>query len=151
VAVSIPTRIDDRTVLDYLLLAEAAGSRERPFVRNRILSAALMVAWKANKPATAEACRRSIIAQNPGHLLNHWTNVADAVVDDEFIHLAEAMGRKYPLERVEQLLRNLGIERAIAIERSGGSGELVAQILQTDRTTLAEDWPGGKSEPGKAT
>lgn len=142
---NLPTRIDDRTVLDYLLLAEAAGTRERPFVRNRILSAALMVAWKANKPATAEACRRSIIAQNPGHLLNHWTNVADAVVDHEFILLAEAMARKYPIERVEQLLRTLGIELTSAVERSGGMVHLVAGILRSDRTALAGDWPSVRS------
>lgn len=142
---NLPTRVDDRTVLDYLLLAEAAGTRERPFVRNRILSAALMVAWKANKPATAEACRRSIIAQNPGHLLNHWANVADAVVDDEFILLAEAMGRKYPVERVEQLLQTLGIERTSAIDRSGSKEALVAQILQIDPASIACDWPANGS------
>lgn len=101
----------------YLHLARASAQRRRPSVCDRFLVLAACVAQRIGLSRIAETCRQRVLAHNPHHLIGHWPSVADALEDPDFLVFLRRLQRRYPLERAERLLENLGIcyerERAV--------------------------------------
>ncbi len=95
----------------YLHLAAASERRQRPHVRDRLLVIAAMIAARMELPRVAAYCRQKILLHNPQHLIGRWSRVEQALEDSDFQHLLRNIQRRYPQEKAERLLDNLGIER----------------------------------------
>lgn len=93
----------------YLHLARAAAQRQRPLVRDRLLFLAAAISADLRLPAVAACCRAKVLENNPGHLLKRWNTIDEASDHDDFIALRRQLVKKYPPERVEQLMQSLRI------------------------------------------
>lgn len=96
----------------YLHLARASQQRNRPHVRDRLLVLAGVIAQRMELSSVAAYCRKLILEHNPGHLVGRWPNLESALADSDFLHLLRQLQRRYPQERAEQLLENLGVQQA---------------------------------------
>jgi hypothetical protein len=113
----------------YLHLAAASERRQRPHVRDRLLVIAAMIAAKMELRRISAYCRQKILSHNPRHLIGRWPQVEDAIEDPDFQHLLRSLQRRYPQERAERLLANLGIERGREREAYYSDEEYAASLL----------------------
>lgn len=95
----------------YLHLARASELRRRPHVHDRLLVLAGVVAARMPLPRIAAYCRHKVLEHNPRHAVGHWPRLVEALDDPDFQPLLRTLQRRYPLEKAESLLANLGIER----------------------------------------
>lgn len=93
----------------YVQLARVSGMRGRPYVQDRLLVCAAIIASQAECPRTAMLCRERILQHNPQHWFGRFVSVEDALADDETIGLVRQAQRRYPPERAEQLYDRLGL------------------------------------------
>jgi hypothetical protein len=93
----------------YLHLARAAAQRKRPLVRDRLLFLAAAIAADLRLPTVAACCRARVLENNPGHLLKHWNTVEEGSESYDFVALRRQLVKRYPPERVEQLMQSLQI------------------------------------------
>jgi hypothetical protein len=113
----------------YLHLAQASRKRNRPHVRDRLLVLAGVIAARMNLPEVSAYCRMQVLAHNPGHLIGRWPDLTAALGDSDFLHLLRQLQRRYPQEKAEQLLANLGVQRARERETYFTDEEYAAAIL----------------------
>ena len=113
----------------YLHLAEASQRRQRPHVRDRMLLIAAMIAARMQLPRISAYCRREILIHNPRHLIGRWPQVEDAIQHPDFLHLLKSVQRRYPQEKAERLLDNLGIERGRERDTYYSDEEYAAALL----------------------
>jgi hypothetical protein len=95
----------------YLHLARASELRRRPHVHDRLLVLAGVVAARMPLPRIAAYCRHKVLEHNPRHAVGRWPRLAEALEDPDFQSLLRTLQRRYPLEKAESLLANLGLER----------------------------------------
>ncbi len=93
----------------YLHLARASKMRQRPHITDRLLVLAGVAAARLKLPRIASHCRRRILKHNPHHAIKRWPSLEEALGDDDFLPLLRQLQRRYPLERIEQMLDSLGI------------------------------------------
>ncbi|MCO6459572.1 MAG: hypothetical protein J5I93_30020 [Pirellulaceae bacterium] len=128
----------------YLHLVRASGHRRRPHVRDRLLVIAADLAQQQQLPRVAALCRRLILDHNAHHLIGHWPTVADARQQAAFQNLLRQIQRRYPLERAEQLLSLLAIERGREREAYFSDEEYAAALLGYSLERLEEEFgPAG--------
>ena len=113
----------------YLHLAAASQRRQRPHVRDRMLVIAAMIAARMELPRISAYCRHKILLHNPQHLIGRWPQVEDAIEDSDFQHLLKSVQRRYPQEKAERLLANLGIERGRERDAYYSDEEYAAALL----------------------
>jgi hypothetical protein len=113
----------------YLHLAEASQRRQRPHVRDRMLLISAMIAARMQLPRISAYCRREILIHNPRHLIRRWERVEDAIDHPDFLHLLRSVQRRYPQEKAERLLANLGIERGRERDAYYNDEEYAAALL----------------------
>lgn len=113
----------------YVQLARVAGMRGRPYVQDRLLLCAALIAAQAEMPKVAALCRERILRHNAQHWLRKFENVELAVEDDDSLGLIRQAQRRYPPERAEQLYSNLGLSLDIERARHISSLALLASAL----------------------
>jgi hypothetical protein len=77
----------------------------------------------------AAACRETILAHNPGHMLSRWPTLTEGLRDPELQSLVAQLARRYGPEQAEQLLVQLGIERGAERSAYFSDGEYAAALL----------------------
>lgn len=124
----------------YLHLAQAAGRRQRPQTRDRLLFLAGAEAEALGTPEIAFACRKLILSHNPAHLLRRYDDVQQTLQSADGSALLQTLLRRYPPERVEQLLAKLGIEHRGERRLYYADGEYAAAILGRDWEQLVAEY-----------
>lgn len=124
----------------YLHLAQAAGRRQRPQTRARLLFLAGAEAEALGTPEIAHACRKLILSHNPAHLLGRGADFRQLLESAEGAALHQTLLRRYPPERVEQLLAKLGIEHRGERRFYYADGEYAAAILGRDWNQLVAEY-----------
>ncbi|HTN76327.1 MAG TPA: hypothetical protein VL096_13810, partial [Pirellulaceae bacterium] len=94
----------------YLHLAKASQQRVRPHVRDRLLVIAATLAEQLSLSRVAAHCRQLVLEHNPQHLIGHYSTVAEALSDSDFLHLLKQLLRRFPLEEAERMLDSLGVD-----------------------------------------
>ena len=120
----------------YLHLARASELRRRPLVRDRLLILGSAVAASEGLVRVAAYCRHRVLEHNPRHLLQRWPTVGEAMLDSDFACLLGQLQRRYPPEKAEHMLDNLGIDTARERESYFSDEEYAAAILGTSTETL---------------
>jgi len=124
---------DERSLLNYLFLADIAQQKHQLPGRNRFLSLALKKAGAAALLPIAEKCRVKVVQQAPHHLLSRFDNAAEALRSEEFTFLARQLERGCPPERAEQLAMGLNFEVEAALQNADGDiRQLAESLLQDD-------------------
>jgi len=132
--------VDQLAVL--LHLARASQLRRRPLVRDRLLVLSGTAALRAKLPEVAHYCRHQILRHNPNHLLGRWPSFQAALEDERFASLLRQLQRRYPLEKAERMLHNLGIERGRERETYFSDLEYAASLLGTTPDEVLELFDG---------
>jgi hypothetical protein len=120
----------------YLHLARASQRRNRPWVRDKLLVLSGAAATERGLDMIAAYCRRTILANNPRHLVGHHRTMAAALEDERFQgHLAQ-LRRRYTRERAEHMLGSLGIDLARERDAYFTLHEYAASLLGTTPAEL---------------
>ncbi len=127
----------------YLHLARASQRRRRPHVRDKLLVLAAEVASNINLPLVAEYCRFAVLDHNPGHMLKRWTTFSDAMLDDDFLYFLKQVRRRYPPEKAERMLDNLGIDMAHERDAYYTDQEYASSLLGISVESLEEMFGDG--------
>ncbi|HVC92138.1 MAG TPA: hypothetical protein VND64_00530 [Pirellulales bacterium] len=134
----------------YLHLARASQRRNRPWVRDKLLVLSGAAAAERGLDMVASFCRRTILANNPRHLVGHHPTMAAAMEDERFQgHLAQ-LRRRYTRERAEHMLGSLGIDLARERDAYFTLHEYAAALLGTTPAEL-EALFGDVDEAGEGT
>ena len=120
----------------YLHLARASQQRQRPLVRDRLLVLAGAIAVEMGLNGIAAYCRQQILDHNPRHFVGHWPSLQLALPDEEFQSHRRQLLRRFPQEKVEQMLDSLGIQMAREREVYFSDYEYAAAILGTTPQAL---------------
>jgi hypothetical protein len=120
----------------YLHLARASKIRQRPHVTDRLMLLAGVAAVRMHLPRIAAYCRWSILQHNPHHAVSRWNSLELAIEEEEFLSLLRQLQRRFPLERVEQMLDSLGIHTAGERQAYYTDEEYAASILGVPVTQL---------------
>lgn len=115
----------------YVQLARVAGLRGRPYVQDRLLLCAGLIAAQAEFPKAAALCRERILRHNPQHWLGRFDTIADAIADDDSLGLIRQTQRRYPPERAEQFYSTLGLSLEEERARHISSAAFLASALGT--------------------
>ena len=94
----------------YLHLAWASQQRQRLHVRDRLLVIAAVNATRIGLNRIAAYCRLQVLEHNPQHLIRRWPTITEALEQSDFLHFLKQLQRRYPLERAERMMDDLGIE-----------------------------------------
>lgn len=116
----------------YLHLARAAQLRRQPWVRDRVLLLAGVIAAQIDLAPIAAACREQVLAHNPAHLVARWPTIAQALAEEDFQTLVSQVSTRYGPEQVEHLVEQLGIERGQERAVYASDGEFAAALLGAD-------------------
>ena len=127
----------------YLHLANAAGKKLRMPDRDRLLVIAAVRASEMRLEAIAHYCRRLILKNNPGHMLRKWDSVKEAVEDPDFLVFLKQVLRRYPIEKAETMLAELGIERGNERAAYYTDQEYAAALLGVAQQWLNEQFGNG--------
>jgi hypothetical protein len=125
----------------YLHLARASRQRQRPHVTDRLLILAGVEAAKLDYGPLAAFCRQQVLQHNQHHLIGRWWTFPQALLDDEFLCLLRQLRRRYPQEKAERLLVNLGIDPALERQQHDSDLDYLAALLETTPDQLARQFP----------
>lgn len=128
----------------YLHLARASRSRNQPLVRDKFLVLAGVIAARMNLDDVAAYCRAEVLRHNPGHMVRRWPTLAAAIEDSDFLHFLKQLQRRFPQEKAERMLAELGIEMARERETYFDDAEYAASLLGISPEQLGTDH-GGKT------
>jgi hypothetical protein len=113
----------------YLHLARASRRRNQPLVRDKFLVLAGVIAARMQLDAVADHCRSEILHHNPGHMVRRWPTLAEAIEDSDFLHFLKQLQRRFPQEKAERMLAELGIEMAHERDTYFDDVEYAASLL----------------------
>ena len=116
----------------YLHLAKAAWKRLRMPDRDRLLVISGFIATRLDLPRIANHCRTLILENNQGHMIRRWESFGDALEDTDFLHFLKQVQRRFPQEKAETMLSNLGIDRANERELYRSDEEYAAALIGAD-------------------
>ena len=116
----------------YLHLAKAAWKRLRMPDRDRLLVISGFIATRMDLPRIANHCRKLILENNQGHMIRRWESFGDALEDTDFLHFLKQVQRRFPQEKAETMLSNLGIDRANERELYLSDEEYAAALIGAD-------------------
>jgi hypothetical protein len=116
----------------YLHLSRASQQRGQKIKRDRFLVLSAGIASRLELTRIAAYCRKLVLEHNPGHMLRHWPSVEEAMTDADFLNFCRILQRRYPRERAEQLLFDLGINSEGERKAYFTDEEYAAALLGTD-------------------
>lgn len=122
----------------YLHLANSAWKRLQMPDRDRFLVLAGVHAAEMKLDLISSYCRFLILKNNPGHMLRKWPSVASAVEDPDFLFFLKQILRRFPIEKAEIMLAELGIDRANERATYYSDSEYAASLLNVDPKWLEE-------------
>src|SRR5262245_6552658 len=117
---------------NYLHLARAAELRRQPWVQDRLLLMAAVIAAQIELAPIASVCRERILSHNPGHLVARWPTISRALAEEDFQTLINQLSTRYNPEQVERMVEQLGIERGNERAVYASDGEYAAALLGAD-------------------
>lgn len=120
----------------YLHLAKASQQRQRPHVRDKLLVISGSIAARMEWKKIDIYCRYEILQHNPGHMVRRWPSFVVALEDSDFLHLLKQQQRRYPFEKAEQMLVDLGIEPEQARAMHDSDEEYLAALLDISLPAL---------------
>lgn len=123
----------------YVQLARVSSLRGRPFVQDRLLLCAAIIAAQAELPRAASHCRQRILRHNPQHWLRKFETMSRAIADDDSLGLIRQAQRRYPPERAEQLYSTLGLSLEEERSRHISSAAFLAAALGITLFDLDDD------------
>lgn len=94
----------------YVQLACLSHQKQQALPRDRFLLLAGTEACRAGWLNVAGRCRELLLASNPHHQAARFENFPAALRDDSFQQLVVQLERRYPMERAEHLLKELGFD-----------------------------------------
>lgn len=97
-------------LLTYLRLAAVAFERRKPYQRDRFLVLVAVLAEECGRRDLAEACRRRVLQNNPGHMFKRFDSVGDALIDEDFHPYVRRLLREWPYEKAEHVLTHPDVE-----------------------------------------
>ena len=77
----------------------------------------------------AACCRQRILEHNPQHMVRRWPDFATALEDSDFQHVLKQNQRRFPPEKAERLLDDLGIDMANERATYYSDEEYAAELL----------------------
>ena len=113
----------------YLHLAMDSSRRQRLLHRDKMLLLSGMIAAKMQLSSVASYCRRLILQNNPGHMVRRWPDLETAIAEPDFQHLLKQVQRRFPLEKAERLMQQLGIEMGNERDTYYSDEEYAASVL----------------------
>jgi hypothetical protein len=113
----------------YLYLAKSAWKRLRMLDRDRLLVISGFIASEMKLQRISGHCRSLILDNNPGHMIRRWTDFKSALADTDFLHFLKQVQRRFPQEKAEVMLANLGIDRANERDLYFTDEEYVAAVI----------------------
>jgi hypothetical protein len=116
----------------YLHLSRASQQRRQQIKRDRCLVLSATIAEKLGLNTIAAYCRKLILDHNPGHMVGHWSSIEDAMTNADFLNFVRIVQRRYPLERAEQMLLEMGISGEGERSAYYTDGEYAAALLGTN-------------------
>ena len=124
----------------YLHLAHASQLRRQPQACDRFLVLSGVQASMLHMHRIAALCRSRVLAHNPHHLIHRWPTLTQALDDSDFLHFLKQLQRRYPLEKAERMLIQLGIERGRERATYFTDEEYAASLLGTNLAALDEQF-----------
>ena len=122
----------------YLHLALASERKLQMLDRDKLLVLASVYASAGKLHPIAELCRHKVLEHNPHHLIGHWPSVAGALEDEDFHPFLKQLDRRFPREKAELMLEELGIDLANERETYLNDYEYAASLLGTTPDELNE-------------
>ena len=86
--------------------------------------------------ASSRYCRHLVLEHNPQHMIRHWPSFEAALQQNDYLHFLKQVQRRYPQEKAERMLANLGIEMARERETYYSDEEYAAALLGTSEDEL---------------
>ena len=96
------------------------------------------MAHRIELPSIAALCRSRVLDHNPNHGIGRCDTIAEAMETEDFLALLKQIQRRYPLEKAETLLDNLGIELANERDAYFTDQEYAAALLGESLESLRE-------------
>ena len=122
----------------FLRLAQAFKNRLQMSDRDRALVLAGTYASMLGMHPVAEFCRKLILQNNHGHMLRKWPTFAKAIEEPDFATFLKQVRRRFPTERAETQLVELGYECDVRKADYDTTEEFVAAIMGVDSQWLNE-------------
>ncbi len=116
-------------LVTYLHLAWAAGKRQRPLVRGRLLLLAGDEALHLGMTDIADFCRLEILKTCPAHLVGKFGTLAEARRSEDLETLVRQLKRRYGGERAERMVASLGLVTGCERETYSSDEEYAAALL----------------------
>ncbi len=129
----------------YLHLSRASQQRGQHIRRDRFLVLSAAFATRLGLESIAAYCRKLVLEHNPGHMLGHWESVEHAITDADFLNFCRILQRRYPLEKAEKMLHDLGIDGEGERDAYYSDEEYAAALLGTTPDEIARQ--AGTSDP----
>jgi hypothetical protein len=101
----VPTTVEAIDV--YRKLAEEHNRLNHPQERDRFLLLAADAALTAGQTEEAERFRKSILGQNPNHLLKPYANLEEALKSSDILAYVQQLRRSYPQDKAATMLESL--------------------------------------------
>lgn len=116
----------------YLHLAKSAWKRLRMPDRDRLLVISGFISAKMKLIRIADHCRSLILQNNQGHMIRKWPSFSMAIDDSDFQHFLKQIQRRFPQEKAETMLSNIGIDRANERQLYYSDEEYAAAVIGLD-------------------
>lgn len=122
----------------FLRLAQAFKNRLQMSDRDRALVLAGTYAAMLQMKPVAEFCRTVILQNNHGHMLRKWPTFGQAIEEPDFGTFLKQVRRRFPTERAEILLQEMGYECDVRRTDHETEEEYVAAVMGVDTEWLRE-------------
>lgn len=96
----------------FLYLANANWKKLQMSDRDRLLVLSAIQAADLGFPSIAAFCRQLVLKNNPGHMLRRWDTVEEALTTEDLHVFLKQLRRRFPVERAETMLSEIGIQLA---------------------------------------
>ena len=124
----------------FLRLAQAFKNRLQMPDRDRALVLAGTYAAMLQMHPVAEFCRKLILQNNHGHMLRKWPTFAEAIKEPDFATFLKQVRRRFPTEKAEILLQELGYECDVRPQDHSTDEEYVSAVMGIDTEWLRENF-----------
>jgi hypothetical protein len=124
----------------YLRLAHVYKSRMQLPDRDRCLVLAASCAGLLKLKPVAKFCRAMVLQNNPGHMLRRWETMDEALQDDDFHVFLKQLGRRFPVEKGESILREYGYRCDARPDDFRSELEFAAAVMGVDCEWLEDNF-----------
>ncbi len=124
----------------YLRLAHVFKSRMLMPDRDRCLVLAGSCASLLKLKPIANFCRTMVLQNNQGHMLRRWDDFDQALQDDDFHVFLKQLGRRFPVEKGETILRDHGYRCEAQPQNFSTELDFAAAVLGVDVEWLEENF-----------